>query len=162
MEIGFLSRLWALVRASPVTVTTARHSTRLWSCRRPRCLRAVVWARRAGRRGRWGVPWVLRRPPSALPWCTLDAVNRSPMPPVFVDAPVDTAAVAALAATVMGPALPSPASGGGQRKSRLALNQAASQMVPRRGLEPPRSYPLVPETSASTNSATWAFRSRAS
>ena len=27
-------------------------------------------------------------------------------------------------------------------------------LVPGRGLEPPRSYPLVPETSASTNSAT--------
>ena len=33
-----------------------------------------------------------------------------------------------------------------------------SCLVPRRGLEPPRSYPLVPETSASANSATWAFR----
>ena len=31
-------------------------------------------------------------------------------------------------------------------------------MVPRKGLEPPRCYSLVPETSASTNSATWAFR----
>ena len=32
------------------------------------------------------------------------------------------------------------------------------RLVPRKGLEPPRCYSLVPETSASTNSATWAFR----
>jgi hypothetical protein len=30
------------------------------------------------------------------------------------------------------------------------------EMVPRRGLEPPRVAPQVPETCASTNSATWA------
>jgi hypothetical protein len=29
-------------------------------------------------------------------------------------------------------------------------------LVPKRGLEPPRLAALVPETSASTNSATWA------
>jgi hypothetical protein len=33
-------------------------------------------------------------------------------------------------------------------------------MVPKRGLEPPRFYPPVPETGASTNSATWAIRAR--
>ena len=34
------------------------------------------------------------------------------------------------------------------------------KMVPRKGLEPPRCYSLVPETSASTNSATWAFQEK--
>ena len=32
--------------------------------------------------------------------------------------------------------------------------------MPRKGLEPPRCYSLVPETSASTNSATWAFQEK--
>ena len=36
----------------------------------------------------------------------------------------------------------------------------STRLVPRKGLEPPRSYSLVPETSASTNSATWAFQER--
>jgi hypothetical protein len=35
---------------------------------------------------------------------------------------------------------------------------AKGVVVPRRGLEPPRLAALVPETSASTNSATWAGR----
>src|SRR6202035_4583815 len=34
--------------------------------------------------------------------------------------------------------------------------RGALAVVPRRGLEPPRIAPLVPETSASTSSATWA------
>ena len=38
----------------------------------------------------------------------------------------------------------------------VATPFAALRLVPRRGLEPPRLAALVPETSASTNSATWA------
>jgi hypothetical protein len=36
-----------------------------------------------------------------------------------------------------------------------------SLVVPRKGLEPPRLSALVPETSASTNSATWASQEQA-
>src|SRR6478609_7059438 len=37
-----------------------------------------------------------------------------------------------------------------------AIAKLGKWLVPRRGLEPPRLASLVPETSASTNSATWA------
>ena len=40
----------------------------------------------------------------------------------------------------------------------MGVRAESVRLVPRKGLEPPRCYSLVPETSASTNSATWAFR----
>ncbi len=50
------------------------------------------------------------------------------------------------------------------RKRRRSLSSWAQKnrlyadfIVPRRGLEPPRIAPLVPKTSAYTNSATWAL-----
>jgi hypothetical protein len=39
---------------------------------------------------------------------------------------------------------------------QIAGMRSRLHLVPRRGLEPPRIAPLVPETSASTSSATWA------
>src|SRR6185437_300666 len=43
------------------------------------------------------------------------------------------------------------------KKTRGANSQPrVVKVVPKGGLEPPRSYPLPPQGSASTNSATWA------
>jgi hypothetical protein len=47
--------------------------------------------------------------------------------------------------------------GGGETKKNKAFKALFFVSVPRRGLEPPHLAILVPKTSASTNSATWAY-----
>ena len=49
-----------------------------------------------------------------------------------------------------------------KKACQLLRRQAFMIVVPKRGLEPPRLSALVPETSASTNSATWASQETAS
>jgi hypothetical protein len=46
----------------------------------------------------------------------------------------------------------------GKKKASSMSWLSSANLVPRRGLEPPHLAALVPETSASTNFATWAIR----